>query len=229
MKRLPQVGEIWWNREKKLSGMISWDKESDAYPIKCNGLNFSERGTFFISKTPHEKDLLHIHTDATGKVINPTFPGDEMKKESQKPVDPFTIDWPREAFKVGEKVMVKPSHADYMRARGVDYSNPLVFYRYDKNVNPFFIDAKGKEVCSFYERLAPLSEVEKYRAAIGQKPPKPPKPDPFILRRDAAKKVLDAWNERLTLRDKLKANKADRKALLAREAELKAICEGGWK
>ena len=147
MKRLPQVGEVWWDGHGVKIGPLE-AREGDVYVLwsEYSKRSYTNDGIWDLFTQKHKNNLTHLHTDATGKVINPTFPGGEPMEGN----DPKT-------------------------------------------------------------------------------PAKPPKPDPLILRRDAAKKVLDALEERLTLRDKLKANYADSKALLAREAELKAICEGGGK
>lgn len=73
-KRLPQVGEIWWNRNGSLRGPLTHstnthyplrdEKEEENYTL--DGVWLSPGGGL---------SLVLIHSDASGKIINPKFNG----------------------------------------------------------------------------------------------------------------------------------------------------------
>lgn len=108
-----------------------------------------------------------------------------MKKKIEL-VDPMTVDWPTDAFKVGDEVMAKPGNQEYWDEYEIDPKKPFIITRRDESsLCPFWIDSPkyGKGGASINEDIiVPLSKIQEYEAAkAGKKPvffgkaPKAPK------------------------------------------------------
>jgi hypothetical protein len=78
-KRLPQVGEKWWMRDGRIADVVNV-MPFGAQPVQTENERTSAQthargGEWIRPGLEHEADLILIHSDATGKVINPTFNG----------------------------------------------------------------------------------------------------------------------------------------------------------
>lgn len=81
-KRLPQVGETWWDEGRRIIGPLVPNNGTGIYPLWCRnvGRAYTKEGVWAVEQPTSNKNLLHIHSDATGKVINPEFPtGDTVE------------------------------------------------------------------------------------------------------------------------------------------------------
>lgn len=99
-KRLPQVGEKWWMRDGRIADVVNV-MPSGAQPVqtkneRSGNQNHARGGEWIRPGLEHNADLVLIHSDATGKIINPEFnggvpmaaekPAQKVKLVSQDPV-----------------------------------------------------------------------------------------------------------------------------------------------
>lgn len=153
----------------------------------------------------------------------------KKSKPTPELVDPMTVEWPREAFKVGDEVMVKPEYAKMIW--GLDGTRPLIFSHDDKTGSPLFMDHKNLERYVGLWKLVPLSKIREYEAyKAGKKPMttlKPHKPTitekALAIAQDKVKKAQESVDgiKRIIEIDKLKAaNAAEISKLNQERAEL---------
>lgn len=122
-------------------------------------------------------------------------------KPNPPPIDPFTIDWPREAFKVGEGAVVKPHEIETLSLRGINCKGTFTLNRDDGSDCPYLMAKQGQPE---------------------PKPVKTPKPSKLQLAIDASKQRTADLEALVDLETKAKTNKAEARELSARIRELRA-------
>lgn len=234
-KRLPKVGETWFKRcgDKATVKTTTRQGQQPVQTITESG-RYDEHypsGQWTLSDNSNRHDLVLIHKDATGKVINATFdPALIGKDEEPEPmsalVDPMTVDWPRSAFEVGMEVVVKPGKVRELEEQdGLNCSKPLRLLEDDGSEIPKFHDQFGNDHYEYLRDLVPLHEVEKYQAALaaqkGTMPTPTPKPSPMSSAIEAAKARLQGLEARAAKEAELAKAASNHKALRIEVAKLK--------